>query len=505
MKRFLFPRSVGRNRFPCCTARLAPIGLAILLLFPLLAIPGTGQAEDDIATLRKQVEKQRALIREQGQQLKEQKEKIDRQTRDLDELSNRLDKIAGAKEGAAPAPTVRAPQAVAAEEGKGTAHPAGPAARDAVGDLNAPAVRAGEFPGSLQIPGPGKVSLAIGGFIKTVAIYDSKAENMGADLLPAYLGTKYPDQDGGFSVDATITRLFIDGRAPVPSGKVRGYVEWDLNSANDGTLGTRWRLAYGTWTNDYGTLMAGQNWSTFMDLKILPEGLTEPTVSGVIFQRQGVIRWSQALTPEFTYHIAIEDPNSNDFFADQPAQGKTSVPDGVLGVEYDRGGLWHLRLNGIVRRLDVSLPDGTDDTANGWGLALTGHLNTFGKDRAVFSGVYGEGLGRYLLGITSNAGSAIDPATGDLNTNRNWGGMASYIHHWTDKLRSTGMVGHARTDPSDWQAGSFFKSSTYAAANLMWAVQPYLTLGVEYAYGSRENKDGSDLDDNRVAVGLQLF
>jgi len=146
------------------------------------------------------------------------------------------------------------------------------------------------------------------------------------------------DRDGGFSVDATITRLNIDARAPVPSGKLRGYLEWDLNSANDGTLGTRWRLVYGTWQNDYGTLLAGQSWSTFMDLKILPEGLTEPTVSGVIFQRQGQIRWSQALSPEITYHIAIEDPNSNDFFADQPAQGKTSVPDGVLGVEYDRGG-----------------------------------------------------------------------------------------------------------------------------------------------------------------------
>jgi len=500
MKRFLLPRSAGRNRLPSCRARLARIGFAILLLLPLLAIPGT-----DIATLRKQVEKQRALIREQGQQLKEQEEKIDRQTRDLDELSNRLDKIAGSRADAPPAPTDTAPQAVAVGEGKGAERPPESWERDMVGDLNAPAVMAGEFPGSFRIPGPGKISMAIGGFIKTAAIEDTKAEGMGADFLPAYLGTKYPDKNGGFSVDATITRLFIDGRAPVPSGKVRGYLEWDLNSANDGTLGTRWRLAYGTWTSKYGTLLAGQNWSTFMDLKILPEGLTEPTVSGVIFNRQGQVRWSQALSPEVTYHIAIEDPNSNDFFTDQPAVGKTSIPDGILGVEYDRGGLWHLRLNGIVRRLNVTLPDGSDEALNGWGLALTGHLYTIGKDRAVFSGVYGEALGRYLLGITSDAGAALDPATGNLKRNRDWGGMVSYIHHWTDKLRSTGMVGHARADLQDWQPGSFFKSSTYAAANLMWRVQPYLTLGAEYGYGRRENKDGSDLDNHRIAIGIQLF
>lgn len=494
-----------RKHLPSYPARTVRIGLAILLLLPLTAIPGNGLAEDDIPTLRKQVEKQRALIREQGRLLKEQEEKIDRQARDLEELSNRLEKIAGAKDGSAPAPANTPAESVAPGTSKAAAPPAKPMPRDAIGDLNAPAVTAGTFPGSIRIPGPEKVSLAIGGFIKTVAIYDSKAEGMGADLLPAYLGTRNPDRDGSFSVDASLTRLFIDGRAPIPTGKVRGYVEWDLNRGNDGSLGTKWRLAYGSWTNDYGTLLVGQYWSTLMDLKIIPEGLTEPTVSGVIFQRQGVARWTQELSPGFTYYLAIENPDSNDFFTDQPAQGNTTVPDGVLGVEYDHEGLWHLRLNGVARRLNVRQPDGMEDSANGWGLALTGHLNTFGKDRAVFSGVYGEGLGRYLLGITSDSGAAIDPATGTLNLNPNWGGMGSYIHHWTDKLRSTGMVGFARTDPFDWQAGSSFKSSVYASANLMWSVQPFLTVGAEYAYGSRENKDGSDLDDHRIAVGIQLF
>ena len=39
----------------------------------------------------------------------------------------------------------------------------------------------------------------------------------------------------------------------------------------------------------------------------------------------------------------------------------------------------------------------------------------------------------------------------------------------------------------------------------MWAVQPYLTLGAEHAYGRRGNEDGSDLDNHRVAVGVQVF
>lgn len=37
-------------------------------------------------------------------------------------------------------------------------------------------------------------------------------------------------------------------------------------------------------------------------------------------------------------------------------------------------------------------------------------------------------------------------------------------------------------------------SYNYASASLMWSVQPYLSVGIEYAFGSGGNKDGSGLD-----------
>ena len=471
-----------------------------ILTFVWAGLSGAGSAyaQGDIGALRQQLEEQRALLREQRGLLQKQQERLDQQSQELDRLSQQLEKMDAATPGA------EQPLAPAPAQSVGAAAPIPSTDRDGVGDLNAPAVRAGDFPGSFRIPGPGNISLAIGGFVKTVVIEDSGAENMGADLLPATLGTRRPDEDGAFSVDATLTRLFLDGRAPVPTGQVRGYVEYDLNHVNDGTLGFKLRHAYGTWQNAYGTLLAGQSWSTAMDVKILPEGLTEPTVSGVIFQRQAQVRWSQALTPQLTYHLAIEDPNSNDVFSDEPAPGHTSVPDTVAGLDFDWAGAWHLRVNGLLRRLEVDTPGGGDESATAWGGTLTGHLNLFERDRLRFGGVYGEGLGRYLLGIQSTSGSAIDP-DGDLELRKNWGGMAAYEHHWSNVLRSTAMAGYAKSEPLDWQTGDTFTSSTYTSVNLMWAVQPYLTLGVEYAYGRRDNEDGSDLDNHRVAVGVQVF
>jgi hypothetical protein len=468
--------------------------VSLLTLAPTL----TWAQSDDTAALRRQLEDQRKLIQQQQEQ-------INQQSQTLDRMEQLLNEMAGKETANLPADTNLKP--VVTAEPTQTAPPRQVVtSRDDVGDLNREAIRAGDFPGSFRIPGPGKVSLSIGGFIKTAAIVDSNAEVMGADFVPATLGTRRPDQEGAFSIDSTITRLHLDARAPTENGgKLRAYLEADLNNANDGTLGLKLRHAYGTWTTGGGMLTVGHTWSTLMDLKILPEGMTEPTLSGPIFMRQPQIRWSQKLGELWTLHAAIEDPSSNDVFSDNPIVGQTSTPDGILGIEVDRPEIGHLRLNGILRNIEVDLPSGKSYSDRGWGLALSGHFNLFGQDRLNFSGVYGEGLGRYLLGILSTDGSAINPANDQFGLRDNWGVQSSYSHHWSAKWRSTAMFGYARSEPLDWQSDRILKSSTYAAANLIWQVLPYLSVGAEYSYGKRENKSGADLDNHRVVLGVQVY
>jgi len=467
---------------------------------------------DDIAELRRQLDEQQALIQEQRDALQMQQQKLEAQSRQLDGQQQRLEELARRLDAAAPDTTQ-----VAVVTGEATrSEPAGKAAdnarsslapRDNIGDLNSEAVRVGDFPGSFRIPGESQVSLRLGGFVKTVAIVDSKAERMGADFLPALLGTTRPEDDGAFSVDSTLSRIFLDARAPTEAGQLQGYIEADLNDDNDGTLALNLRHAFGLWQNEYGTLLAGQTWSTMMDLKILPEGLTEPTVSGVIFQRQPMVRWSQPLGGGFKYNLAAEDPNSADVFSqpDNPFLANTKYPDVVLGLEYDHEGEWHLRLTSVARELNVNVPDGGRDETRAWGTALTGHISFLEKDRVMASAVYGEALGRYLLGIRSTAGGAIEPGTDMLSKRDNWGGMLALEHHWSQRWRSTVMAGYAKADPLDWQPGDTFKSSIYSSANLMWQALPYLNVGIEYAYGANELQDGSDFDNHRMALGFQFF
>jgi len=378
--------------------------------------------------------------------------------------------------------------------------------RDSIGDLNASAVRAGDFAGAIKLPNTFGVELAIGGFFKTAALLDSDAKNMGVDFLPALLGSQPGDQDGNFALDSTLTRLVLDARAPSRGdGSLRGYLEWDLNNTNDGSLNLKTRLAYGSWTTPAGKLTVGQYWSTFMDLRLLPEGLTEPTVSGAIFVRQPQIQWSAPLSEQWHYYASIEDPSSNDFESDIPdISRRTRFPDVVLGIEYNDP-RWHWRLNGIGRRLEFDTPDGWHGSATGWGLSASGRYNFSGGDWLGASASFGEGLGRYLLGIRSSAGGAIEGPSSDLELRDNWGVFANYFHKWSDTMRSSLTLGHAQSDALDFQPDTVFKSTSYGAVNFLWSPLPYLTFGVEYQYGKLEYVNGEGSDNSRISVGIQVF
>jgi hypothetical protein len=366
-------------------------------------------------------------------------------------------------------------------------------------------IRVGQFPGSVELPGTEKISLAIGGFVKAVAIADSDAEAAGAAFLPAFLQTGREDVRGSFSIDSTLSRLFFDARSPVTFGNLRGYLEFDLNDGNSGSLNYKVRHAYGSWTSQRGTLTAGHTWSTFMDLKILPNGLTEPTVSGAIFQQQPLVRWSQPINDRLRFDLALEDPKGSDILRDEPSfVARVLVPDliGAVETSWDGG---HIRLGGIFRDLKVDTGGEVEASDIGWGLALSGHQRALERDRVYYMITYGRGLGRYLLGLQITDAGAIDPTTLELALRENYGFIVGYQHYWNSYLNSSITGGRAKTESLSFEPNNLFRGSSYFMANLMWQVLPNLSFGAEYSYGRRHNAEGPDADNHRIAIGTQIY
>ncbi len=366
-------------------------------------------------------------------------------------------------------------------------------------------MQAGDYEGTFKIPGKA-MSLAIGGFAKTVVYANSDAERQGAIYLPGLLGVERTDSDGQFNVDATMSRAYLSSTVPVETGRLRAYLEYDFNRGNRNSPDFNLRHAYASYSGKYGDFLVGQYWSTAMDLKTLAEALTDPTMSGAMFARQAQVRYSLPFGSGFTFHGAIENPDSNDVFSDEPTNNLTSQPDFILGLEYDDPeGRGHIRLNGILRDLEIELPSGQRDTDDAWGFALTSTLKLTDNDKIALGGAYGEGLGRYLLGLEPGAGAVVDTANGDLVARENWGSFFTYSHRWKPGLRSAAVFGYAEAEAESFQPGSAFNNTVYAHANLLWSPLSYLTLGFEYHYGKSERVDGSDRDDHRILFGAQFF
>lgn len=65
-------------------------------------------------------------------------------------------------------------------------------------------------------------------------------------------------------------------------------------------------------------------------------------------------------------------------------------------------------------------------------------------------------------------------------------------------IRSNLLYGYVDSDNPEFVSGDKFDNTNYVAADLIWNLYKKLSLGVEYLWGRRENKDGASGTSNRL-------
>ena len=99
----------------------------------------------------------------------------------------------------------------------------------------------------------------------------------------------------------------------------------------------------------------------------------------------------------------------------------------------------------------------------------------------------------------ANLQSAMD------KTWRKKGGSAraGLTHRSCDQFRSTITYGYVNLDNASGQAATFYHTSQYASANLVWQLRKRLSVGLEGLYGIQEARNGVDSGDHwRVQLGM---
>ncbi len=366
------------------------------------------------------------------------------------------------------------------------------------------------FPGSIPIFGS-DWRFALRGYAKLDAIQDF---DYVGDRFEFYLpsiaveGTPEAGLDGRTTFHAKESRFSFDFRKRVtrPNGDdypLQVFLELDFFDDRDSlALQPRLRHAYGV----VGRVLAGQTWATSADLLALA-GLIDFSGGDAVYgDRVSQVRWADRINDSTTWAIALEDNKSevgNPLGFD--GQSRADTPNLAGYLRWSRGRA-HLGLGYDVFGIKWQGGEtGPDDSAVGWGIALTGRYLVGAKSRNALTGqlTYGDGAAFKVVSLRGGGVSAVLDPTGRIDTLNAWSGYAAYNHYWTDALNSSFVLAHAETDSPAYQLDSSIESVTSAHVNLIWFPYKSVSTGVEVMWGERQNKDGAKGDAVRLQAMLK--
>jgi hypothetical protein len=331
------------------------------------------------------------------------------------------------------------------------------------------------------------------------------------------------------------TRLGFDTETPweCMGWDIKTRIEMDFFNGNTsgvfGSFPLRLRFA---WV-DFGPFLIGQAASLFMDYDVFPNVIDYEGPPGMVLMRQPIVA---IRLPFGCWRVAgaIEHPYSDIQWFDgvnwivnpgtgiitQPGVDRNiqDMPDftGNIRGESDYA---HFQVAGIARKLTFQPAVGPDLNEFGYGINVTGTWHPWaclmggcGKgdemsplEKSRFLGQYatGKGITRYIQDVNGfGLDATFDPLNGfQLIPATGW--FAAYEQWWADNWISTFCYGEAECDLTDTLPDNTYDAASYATVNLIWLPVERMGTGIEYLYGTRENKDGQRGTAHRIQFGFQ--
>ncbi len=369
-------------------------------------------------------------------------------------------------------------------------------------------VDVGDIKGSIKIPGT-DTSLAIGGYVKLDAIYNSQSvggsggSNLGdqilsAGLIPVSNDSTEADQ---ITFHARQSRFWLKSFTPTKEwGDFNTYLEMDFfafqapgNERVSNSYAPRLRHAFGS----LGRFLAGQTYTTFMNVQALPELNDFGGPVGRVFARQPMLRWTQPFDKnKADWMFAIESPETTltNVAGKRESPNDDHFPDVIGRVNLYRP--WgNVSFAGMVRNIRKHQGQYNSDVYGG-ALSVAGRVKTIERDDMRFMLNYGNVLGRYVSSNLFNDG--VINAKGEIELFNQYGGFVAYRHWWYNNWRSTVVYGLSYADNVDYIAGTVSQWAQSGQVNLLWSPLPQTTIGLEYTYAARGLENGNSGNLHRV-------
>lgn len=487
---------------------ITSLSAGLLLLASAAAAQPPAPAEKPRAPAEPSVaapQAQSAEIAELRKLLAEQQQQIDAQRRELEALKKRLEDTQAVALKAsnqlavieATVPTTASIEERLAQIEKAT---------ERIPDLPAEVVSAGDFPGSLHVPGT-DVALKIGGQVRLTAVHTLEALGTDDRFVTSSIpvgSEQIAGEQARTNYSARPSRINLDVRSPTPVTPMRTFIEADF--FGEGST-ARLRHAF-IQTNRF---LAGQTWSTFADREAEPRGIDFEGLNAISMIRQPLLRYTLAVQEQLRLALALENP-APDLTG---AEGVNLTPDFIARLRWEpkqsRFGFLatteHVQASVLVRTLRGEPTDrpGTTLATEGFGLNVSGVLvpRWDSEDRVKFAFNTGRGIGRYItdLGTLGGQDAMFDPIDDTLRALPVTSAYVGYERLWRPKLLSAFTYGIVDVANLDIQADDSLHRTHRATVNLIWMPFPQTEFVVEFLTGSRVNKDGQRGSSSQFQLG----
>ena len=326
--------------------------------------------------------------------------------------------------------------------------------------------------------------------------------------------------DGQTSLSVKQSRFGVSGTMPTGSSTppLDFKFEFDLFGVGSDAGQTTFRLrhAYGEW----GSVLAGQTNSVFMDIDVFPNTIDYWGPSGMVFYRNVQIRWTPWRTEDSHFAIAIERPGNDidpgnvrliEGFEGAQINNDEELPD--LTAHWRTSGDWgHVQVAGILRKVGYEYRATPDEkwrsgSEPGWGVNVSTNIKLLERDRIIGQVVYGEGIASYMNDGGMDLAPQLVRPEPDLKVSAEavplTGVVAYYDHWWSDRWSSSIGYSYTEVDNTNFQDPGAFHKGQYASTNLLFYPGENLMVGGELMWGERENNDGASDDDVRFQFSVK--
>ncbi len=359
--------------------------------------------------------------------------------------------------------------------------------------------------------------VTLGGYAKLMMIYDIDGTVEAGPYKGDMIGGYDPPLDGTTQADredfrtiARESRLFVKTKSETQMGVIHTHFEGDFFGGSNNASATwsnseafRLRHAYGSLTSGSHMILAGQTWTTFMDLAAGVQNLDLAGDPGFPYVRQAQLRYQYNLRPGHYIAAAIENPDRGlTINGDGPlflnsGDSTEKLPDFILKYFYANKTLT-ISPRLLLRQFDLTdSATGESDTAMGWAVALG---SSFKAGMARFSAtfVYGDGIGRY--GDLGNIGGAGLTADNDVETVGFMSVNGGVTLSLTENVSWTVGAGWAENDDDAYEGsdavltGNATKTAIGYHTQLNWAITPAFEWAIGAGKYEREVMDGREGD-----------